>query len=262
MSESGLKRFRNSLKPPAAVPNRAPRPGPARHPWGLRGLWNAIKPPPAVELPSEISKEQRLRRRRLVQGTAALVVLGSLAWGVYAYIDSAPSRAETVFQDGMRLMGAGDYERAAENFTKAVNIWPAMASGYLQRGLARRAMDQVDGAVADFERAIGEDSNLGPAHTALGEIYRERGDLTRAMNEFNAAIRLNANTDAFYQRGQAHELLGEHQQAIQDYDAAIHEEPDAPYIYRARALARDAMGDHDDAEKDRRRANQIQIHRY
>ncbi len=232
------------------------------HPSGLRRLWNAIKPPPAVALPSEtISKEERLRRRRLVIGAAVLVMVGTATWEVYVYIDSAPRRAETVFQDGMRLMGSGDYQRAAEDFTKAVNIRPGMASGYLQRGLAHRNMNQMDAAVADFERAIGEDSNLGPAHTALGEIYRERRDLTRAMNEFTVAIRLNANTDAFYQRGQAHELLGEHQQAIQDYDAAIHEEPDAPYIYRARALSRDAMGDHDDAEKDRRTAKQIERHR-
>jgi tetratricopeptide (TPR) repeat protein len=119
-------------------------------------------------------------------------------------------------------------------------------------------MNQVDPAKEDFERAIAGDPNLGPAHTALGEIYRERGDLTRAMTEFTAAINITADTDAFYQRGQVHELLGEHQQAIQDYDAAIHDQPDAPYVYRARAMARDAMGDHDEAQQDRRTAIRIE----
>ena len=255
-----MKRFWNSLKPPPAVPGRNPEREPAMHPSGLQRLWNAIKPPPPVELPSEtISPEMRLRRRRLLQGAAALVVMGGLAWGVHQYIASGPMRSEKVFQEGMQLMGAGDFKGADERFTEAVSIWPRQAAGYLQRGLARRSMNQVDAAVADFERAIGEDSNLGPAHTALGKIYRERGDLTRAMNEFTVAIGLNADADAFYQRGQVHESLGQHEQAIQDYDAAIHEQTDAPYVYRARAMARDAMGDHDDAEKDRRTADHLEI---
>jgi tetratricopeptide (TPR) repeat protein len=236
---------------------------PPRHPSGLKRFWNAIKPPPAVHLPREpISREERLRRRRLLLGLAAAVVVGAAAWGVYLYIASAPMRAETRFQDGMRLMAVGDYTGAVNSFTAAVEIWPPVwphrASGYLERGLARRNMNQADAAIEDFERAISQDSNLGPAHTALGLIYRERGDLAHAMKEFTAAIDLNANTDAFYQRGEVHESLGEHQQAIQDYDEAIHEQPDAPFVYLARALAKDALGDHEGAEEDRRTASRIE----
>jgi tetratricopeptide (TPR) repeat protein len=229
---------------------------------GWKRFWNTIKPPPAVKPRDEsISKQERRRQRRLVLGTAAVVVAGSLAWGVYLYIASAPMRAEKVFQEGMRLTGAGDFTGAEERFTEAIRIWPQLASAYLQRGLARKSMNHVDAALDDFEQAIGEDSSLGPAHTALGVIYRERGDLTRATNEFTVAIGLNANTDDFYQRGQLYESLGEHQQAIQDYDAAIHEQPEAPYVYRARAMALDAIGNHDDAEQDRRTAIQIETHR-
>jgi tetratricopeptide (TPR) repeat protein len=154
----------------------------------------------------------------------------------------------------MLRMGAGDYQGAVERFTKAVDTWPRMAAGYLERGVARKNMNQTDAAIEDFERAIGKDSSMAQAHTALGTIYRERGDLTRAMNEFALSLQLNTSTEAFYERGQVRESLGQHRQAIEDYDAAIHEQPDAPYVYRARAMSLDALGEHDGAAQDRRTA--------
>jgi tetratricopeptide (TPR) repeat protein len=236
--------------------------GPVKRASGLRRLWNALKPPPPVESQEEgLSKEERLRRRRLVLGTVAVLVAAGLGWGIYEYIASAPTRAEKVFEEGMRLMGAGDFKGAEGRFTDAIDIWPRLASAYLQRGLARKNMNQVDAAIDDFQHAISEDSNLGPPHTALGVIYRQRGDLKHAMTEFTLGINLSPDTDAFYQRGQIHESLGEHQQAIDDYDAAIHDQPDAPYVYRARAMSRDALGDHDDAEQDRRTAIRIETGR-
>ncbi|HEY1760258.1 MAG TPA: tetratricopeptide repeat protein [Bryobacteraceae bacterium] len=249
------------MLPPPAVPGRERERETDRHPSGLTRLWNAIKPPPAVKVQeSGLPKEEKLRRRRLVVGTAAVLVAGALAWGIYAYIASEPDRAQKVFQDGMLLMGAGDSKGAEARFTKAVGIWPHLASGYLERGLVRKSMNQVDAAMADFEQALSLDSSLGAAHTALGTIYSERGDRVRAMNEFTQAINLEPNAHAFYERGELHELMGEHPQAIEDYNAAIHEEPDAPYVYRARALTRDEIGDHDGALADRIVANRIERH--
>lgn len=222
----------------------------------------AIKPPPVVKSRRRRrSQRGRLQRRRLLIGSVIVLTVGAAAWGVYQYIASAPIRAEKAFQDGMRLTGAGDFKGAEKRFTEAVRISPAMAEGYLQRGLARKSMHQMDAAIHDFEHAINEDSDLGPAHTALGEIYRERGDLTRAMSEFTTAINLKPNSNAFYQRGEVYESLGRHEQAIEDYVAAIHEQPDAPYVYRARAMSREAMGDREGAEEDRRTAIRIE-HQY
>ena len=196
-----------------------------------------------------VTKEAKLRRRT----TAAMVAIAG-ASGVYLYRASAPTRAEAAFQEGMLRMGAGDYEGAVERFTKAVDILPRMAAGYFERGVARTSMHQADTAIEDFERAISKDSNMASAHTALGTIYRERGDLKRAMDEFALSLQLSTSTEALYERGQVHESLGQHQQAIEDYDAAIHEQPDAPYVYRSRAMSRDALGDHDGAAQDRRTA--------
>jgi tetratricopeptide (TPR) repeat protein len=254
MAESSWKRFWSSISTPAPIERM-----PVKQPSALGRFWDAIKPPPAVKGPDEgLSKAEKRRRWRLVLATMAVAVAAVLAWQVYLFIASAPMRAEKVLQDGMGRMGAGDYVGAIERFNKAVGIWPRLAAGYLERGLAHRNMNQEDAAIADFERAVQEDSNLGPAHTALGEVYRERGDLTRAIAEFTLAINLNPSTDAYYQRGQVYNSQGQHQMAIQDYDLAIHEQPDAPYVYRARALAREALGDAQGGRQDRATAIRIE----
>ncbi len=157
-------------------------------------------------------------------------------------------------------MAKGDFKGAEERFTRAVDIEPQLASGFLERGLARRSLRRLDGAIGDFNRAISLDSTMVEAHTSLGLVYRDRGDLPHAVNEFTRSIEIASNPDAHYQRGQVYESQGQHEKAIADYDAAIHEQPDAPYVYRARAMSRDSLGDAAGAAADRYVAIRIESH--
>jgi tetratricopeptide (TPR) repeat protein len=261
MSKSPLKRLWDAVKPPPAPPRRVAEYTPLRDPSWVGRFLRSIKPPPAVNSARQgISPEEKLRRRRIVRGAAALVAAGGAAWGTYFYISSAPARATQAFQDGMRLMGKSDLKGAEQRFTKALSNDPQLASAYLERGLVRSGLQDADAAVQDFEHALALDQNMAPAHTGLGLIYRGRGDVARAINEFTLSIQLASNTDALYQRGQLYESLGQHEKAIADYDAAIHEQPDAPHVYRARAMARETAGDHAGAEEDRGRAHRIESH--
>jgi tetratricopeptide (TPR) repeat protein len=222
----------------------------------LKELWKAVKPPPAVKAredsgPTEESLAAKRRQRRLLLGTATVLIVGAAAWEIYQYIASAPMRADEMYQQGMKLMGTSDYKGAEDRFTRAIGIWTSMPAAYYERGLARKYMNQSNGAMEDFEEAISQDPNLGPAHTELGTIFHQRGDITRAITEYSAAIQASPSADAYYQRGQLYESMGQHEKAIADYDASIHEEPDAPFVYQARAMARDAVGNHDEAEEDR-----------
>jgi tetratricopeptide (TPR) repeat protein len=185
-----------------------------------------------------------------------LVLAG--AWGAYAYVSGAPKRAQAVLADGLRLMAAGNYSQAIESFTRATKIWPRLATGFLERGLAHLDLQDTDAAVEDFKHAIEVDRSLTEAHTALGSIYRKRGDLNGAVNEFTVAIDLGSTVEANYQRGQLYESLGQHQKALEDYGLAIAQLPNAPYVYRARALSRDNMGDRTGAEEDRKTAYLIE----
>ena len=120
------------------------------------------------------------------------------------------------------------------------------------------SLREPDPAAKDFEQAINLEPKLTEAHTALGSIYRQRGDLNRAMNEFAVAINLGSAVEANFQRGQIYESLGDHQKALEDYNLAIGARPDAPFVYRARATTRANLGDQAGAKDDRQKADSIE----
>jgi tetratricopeptide (TPR) repeat protein len=258
MAVSGPKRFWEAIKPPPragrheAPESRNTGPKSAK----FKAFWEAVRPPAAVPQPDGegVPEAERRRRKRLLTGTALAILIGAGAWEVYQYVASAPKRAEAVLLEGKRLMVLGRFPDAIERFTKATDIWPEMAAGYFERGLAHQNLNQEDLALLDFEKALSVDPNLPEAHVAVGSIHRQRGDLKSAMNEFTLAIALGSNVDAVYQRGQTYESLGEHQKAVADYDLAIAQMPNAPYAYRARATARESLGDRAGAEEDRQKA--------
>lgn len=213
--------------------------------------WRAIKPPPAVPSDRKVSREQIRRRRRLV-GAATGVILGSgTAWGIYSYADTAPQRADHELQAGVRMMGSGRYRTAVACFDRALRIRPQLAEAYLNRGLAHRDLEETQAALEDFDQAFDLDPAMARACDERGRIYRDRGDARRAMQEFSKSIEIAPSVDEYYQRGEMYESMGEHQKAIDDYTEAVAEMRDAPYVYRARALARQNLGDDQGAAADR-----------
>jgi tetratricopeptide (TPR) repeat protein len=252
MGDSALKRFWNAIKPPPAVPRRAWEPSP---PSLWKRIWDTIKPPPPlVAVPAGV----RRQRRNMLAVLGAVVLIAASIGGVAMYNRSAPERAQAALQDGMRLFAAGNATLAVENFTRAISTYPQSAQAYLQRGLARQSLGQTEDALQDFEQALRIDPQLAAAHTALGTISHDRGDPVRAAAEFTAALAVAPNEDAYYQRGQLYEVLGQHQRAIEDFTAAIALLPNAPYMYRARATAELAAGDEATSARDRARAYAIE----
>ncbi|HLH39554.1 MAG TPA: tetratricopeptide repeat protein [Bryobacteraceae bacterium] len=205
-------------------------------------LWDAVKPPPAATRPGA-KKKLTAKQKRMLYGTASVLALAGLSWGAYAYIASAPQRADKEYQAAMKLMASGNYKDAIGKFSRAIVIWPQHFNAYLERGITHRYLNESDQALADFDRAIEINPNLASAYTARGFVYRDRGDTRRALQEFTKSIEVAPNVDAYFERGQTYEDLGEHQKAIDDYDQAIAELRDAPYVYRARSLARRNLGD-------------------
>jgi tetratricopeptide (TPR) repeat protein len=177
--------------------------------------------------------------------------------GVYFYIASAQDRADARFRAAMKVMRPGSYGDAIKLFTQAVGIW-SLPDAYLERGVAQHYLGEDAPALADFDKAIELNPNLARAYSARGSIYRSRGDFKRALEEFNKSINIESNIDAYYERGQTYESLGEHQKAIDDYDKAVVELNDAPYVYRARSLAKRNLGDVAGYEADRDKAKNLE----
>jgi tetratricopeptide (TPR) repeat protein len=220
----------------------------------------AVRPLPR-EAPSAALLALKRRQRKLIQRTLAILVLAGGGGWIYGYWASAPDRAQDEAALGVKLLGIGTYDQAMRHFDRAIQIWPEYADAYLNRGLAEHAASHRAEALADFDRALSLDASLTRAYNARGQIYLENGDAQQTIRECSKSIQVRPSVDAYYQRGEAYEKLGEHQKAIADFDAAIAESREAPFAYRARSVAKRNAGDRAGALADDDQARRIETGR-
>jgi tetratricopeptide (TPR) repeat protein len=217
----------------------------------LTRLWSSIKaPPPAPGTRKPVSAQQR-KQRRLIFITAGVIVVAGAGWGIYSYIAAAPQRAQKEYDYALTLTGPGNYRKAIDALNQAIQIWPEMANAYLERGICHHYLSEDTAALADLDRALELDPSLAHAYVVRGSIFGQQGHGDKALQEFAKSIAASPSLDAYFARGQIYEAKGEHQKAIADFDQAVAFIPDAPYVYRARAFAKQNLGDAAGAEADR-----------
>jgi len=224
----------------------------------LAKWWEAVKPVPWPYPLNPALVARKRRQRRLLKRTGVILAI-SLAGGLaYGYLSNAEERSQAEFEKGMRSMRPGAYAQAAGHFSRSLWIWPDRPEAYLNRGIAERSLGEFEKAESDFQQAADLDPGLWRAYDELASLYRARGDLDRAIRMLTRSIRTQPSTEAFYVRGLIFESMKQHRMAIEDYDRAILQQPDEPFVYRARALARSRMGDRSGADADRERADELE----
>jgi tetratricopeptide (TPR) repeat protein len=218
-------------------------------------LWDAIKPPPGPgQTESGFTKQQKSIIRNI---GLAMLALAAAGWA-YSYYSSAPQRAEASFREGMKFLGPGNYSRAIEHFDRAISIWDTHALAYLKRGTARRMLGQTDQALSDFDQAVKLNPSLEEAHAARAAVLESRGQEALAAEALAKSIQIRPTVEALYQRGQQSAARSDYKNAIADFDQAIALDRAPPYLYRARAAARRAMGDQPGYNADRDLATRIE----
>jgi tetratricopeptide (TPR) repeat protein len=217
----------------------------------------AVRPLPR-EAPSAALLALKRRQRKLIQRTLGILALAGAGGWICSYWASAPDRAQEETALAVKLSGIGSYDQAMRHFDRAIQIWPGYAEAYLNRGLAEHGASRQAQALADFDKALFLDPRLTQAYNARGQIYLENGDVQQTIRDCSKSIQVNPTVDAYYQRGEAYEKLGEHQKAIADFDAAIAESREAPFAYRARSVAKRNAGDRAGAQADDEQAQRIE----
>ncbi len=224
-------------------------------------IWNTVKLPAADPRPGAPNTIALKRgQRRLVIVTLASIFILAAAGGVFYYISDAPQRADKEYKEAMKFMSPGKYPDAVVHFTQALAIYPQLPDAYLERGNAHWTLGELDAALADFQAASDLNPTLADSHSGMAMIYLARRDQRHALEELNKSIALRPTVDAFFQRGQILDAQGDHQKALEDFDRAIAQNRDSPYMYRARALAKANLGDTEGAHADRQIAAHLERH--
>ena len=90
------------------------------------------------------------------------------------------------------------------------------------RGVARLFLGLDDGALRDFEKALELDKDLAGAYHGRAGVYRQRGDVVRAMEDLERALNLERYFPAaLLDRANLHWDNGALDDAIKDFNGAV-----------------------------------------
>ena len=128
---------------------------------------------------------------------------------------------------------------------------PKSADEYSQRAIARFQKNDLDGAIADFTKAIemnGKDQAF--CYYFRGMAHYRKGDSNQAIDDLSKAIALKPDPRFFDDRGNLLAKQGETDRAIVDLNKAIEIAPQYAKAYGDRGLIRLMRGENADAESD------------
>jgi tetratricopeptide (TPR) repeat protein len=149
-------------------------------------------------------------------------------------------------------------EGAIADFSRAIVLHPTFAPSFTNRGLARAMKGELDGAIADYNQALKLDPREALAFYNRGTARRDKGDYEGAIADYDASIQINPNhTNSYYQRGCVWRKRGELDKAIADLNKAIELSPRDASAHVHRAFARQAKGGSDGAAADFARAKAL-----
>ena len=192
---------------------------------------------------------------RFAFAVAVVLLLASLA---IAPSVLAQNSASGWVNSGLAKYEKGDLDGAIADFNRAIGIDPKYAPAYNNRGAAKLIKGDLDGAIADFNRAIGINPKNALAYYNRGVGKGNKGDLEGAVADYNRAIEIDPNYAlAYYNRGFAKLKKGDLDGAIADFNSAIEINPNNALAYYNRGVAKLKKGDLDEAIADFNRAIEI-----
>lgn len=198
----------------------------------IQGFHHGILP---VHNGDEIYREQYPRGFYVAMiGPVAILLLF-----LFAYIEFPSINKQHDFNRflnlGIEYAENGDYEKAIESYSTAIEIDSENPMVYYMRGFAYHNLKEYRNAVRDYGKAIDYDQNDPAIYYDRGLAYSKLKKYKQAVKDYSKAIGLNSNySDAYYGRGIAYFNLGKYMKAVLDYDKAILLNPENRDVYNNR----------------------------
>jgi tetratricopeptide (TPR) repeat protein len=172
-----------------------------------------------------------------------------------------PKEASAYNDRGNAKGDKGDLDGAIADYTRAIELDPKFTEAYYNRGLAKKHKGDLDGAIADYNRVIEinpNDPKYARAYCDRGVARRKKGDLDGAINDYNRTIELDPKyAIAYANRGNAKDEKGDLDGAIADYTRAIQLNPKHTDVYNNRAGTHAKKKQYDAAIKDIQKAIEL-----
>jgi tetratricopeptide (TPR) repeat protein len=162
-----------------------------------------------------------------------------------------PQDAEGFVNRGSARGFNGDVNGAIADFGRAIELDPKLTSAFYDRGIARLQKSDSDGAIADLNRAIELSPKTGDYYNDRGLAKLRKSDNDGAIADLTRAIELDPkNALAYRNRALAKNIKKDEDGALADYDRAIELDPKNANAYNNRGNIKQSKGDFDGAIAD------------
>lgn len=153
----------------------------------------------------------------------------------------------------------GDYDKAIEDYTKAIPIKPTHVGTYSNRGIAYANIGELQKALDDFNKVVELDSTYTNVYSNRGNVRTMLGNFKGALNDYNRAITRKPDyADAYYNRAIVKDSLQDYQGVINDLNKVLKLKPAFADAYLNRGKARLMTGDTMKARSDFDKAKQLE----
>uniref|UniRef100_A0A8D0Y7X4 Tetratricopeptide repeat domain 6 n=1 Tax=Sus scrofa TaxID=9823 RepID=A0A8D0Y7X4_PIG len=122
-------------------------------------------------------------------------------------------------------------KQAQKDFLKALHVNPMYTKARICLGYNLQAQGKFQKAWNHFTIAIQVDPKNYLAYEGRAVVCLQMGDYFAAIQDINAAIKINTTAEFLTNRGVIHEFMGQQQNAMRDYQAAISLNPTYSLAY-------------------------------
>jgi len=160
--------------------------------------------------------------------------------------------------EGLKYLSEGEYDKAMESFSKAIEIYSKFSAAYSGRGIAYMEKGDYSKAMSDFDKAIKIDPEVAVFYQNRGKLYTVMEDYQKAIGDYTKAINIDpANIESYNSRGDSFRKTGKYQDSIEDYTKVISMDGSYVQAYNNRGYCYNKLKDIDHACIDLKKACEL-----
>lgn len=130
------------------------------------------------------------------------------------------------------LINFKNYKKARDLLEQVVLIKPNSADAYNNIGICLEKLNDLDGAIKNYNLAIDNRPNFAEAHNNIGVVFQKLRNFDQAILQYKKAISYkNLYLDAYINLANLFKETKQFEEAIKNYDLAINSNPNFAEAY-------------------------------
>jgi len=138
------------------------------------------------------------------------------------FLKTKPKNLKALYNKGRAHEELEDFEMAEESFKKALQVDPKNSQILLSLSNLYHKKKSYELSLMYADNAVAISGATSVAYFMKARALHQLGNVNEAMREYNAAIKMNPTYgQAFYYRGMLNQLIEKNQQACADFRKAV-----------------------------------------